>query len=195
LNLGPDIGVSLTYGSAPMQTSDMFWTTYVDLGANAQKLGHTDLADKMLGAALDESRRLGHLNLPPPAVFNKLAAAFYQKQDFRKAEAVYKSALATYEKRLTENHPHLNNIIVNLAELYFSQGKYAMAEPLFERSLQVDEKRYGGLHPSMYRRMLKLSFIYCNQDKHYNAYALLKRAQELKEGETSEESYSYPQAV
>ncbi|MBX9688927.1 MAG: tetratricopeptide repeat protein [Candidatus Obscuribacterales bacterium] len=165
-----------------MQTSsDMFWTTYVDLGANAQKLGHTEIADKMLGAALEESRRLGHLNMPPPAVFNKLAAAFYQKNDFKKAEAVYKSALATYEKRLTEDHPHLSNILLNLAELYFSQGKYAMAEPLFERSLIVDERRYKGLHPHMYRRMLKLSWIYCTLNKHSDAYALLKRAQELKE--------------
>jgi tetratricopeptide (TPR) repeat protein len=162
------------------QTSDTFWTTYVDLGANAQKLGHTEIADKMLGAALEESRRLGHLNLPPPAVFNKLAAAFYQKRDFKKAEAVYKSALATYEKRLTEDHPHLGNILLNLAELYFSQAKYAMAEPLFEKSLIIDEKRYGGLHPHMYRRMLKLSWIYCTLNKHSDAYALLKRAQEFK---------------
>jgi len=153
----------------------------VDLGANAQKLGHTEIADKMLGAALEESRRLGHLNLPPPAVFNKLAAAFYQKSDFKKAEAVYKSALATYEKRLTEDHPHLSNVLLNLAELYFSQGKYGMAEPLFERTLLIDERKYGGLHPCMYRRMLKLSWIYCTLNKHSDAYALLKRAQELKE--------------
>ncbi|MBX9723100.1 MAG: tetratricopeptide repeat protein [Candidatus Obscuribacterales bacterium] len=163
-----------------MQTTDTFWTTYVDLGANAQKLGHTEIADKMLGAALEESRRLGHLQMPPPAVFNKLAAAFYQNNDLKKAEAVYKSALATYEKRLTEDHPHLSNIMLNLAELYFSQGKYAMAEPLFERSLLIDERRYGGLHPQMYRRMLKLSWIYCNQNKHSDAYALVKRAQSLK---------------
>lgn len=164
-----------------MQTQDTFWTTYVDLGANAQKLGHTEIADKMLGAALEESRRLGHLNLPPPAVFNKLAAAFYQKNDFKKAEAVYKSALATYEKRLTEDHPHLSNVLLNLAELYFSQGKYGMAEPLFERTLLIDERKYAGLHPCMYRRMLKLSWIYCTLNKHSDAYALLKRAQELKE--------------
>lgn len=161
-------------------TTDIFWTTYVDLGANAQKLGHNEIADKMLSAALDESRRLGHLNMPPPAVFNKLAAAFYQKNDFKKAEAVYKSALATYEKRLTEDHPHLSNILLNLAELYFSQAKYAMAEPLFERSLIVDEKRFAGIHPHMYRRMLKLAWVYCSQNKHADAYALLKRAQELK---------------
>lgn len=165
-----------------MQTqSDTFWTTYVDLGANAQKLGHLEIADKMLGAALEESRRLGHLNLPPPAVFNKLAAAFYKQSEFKKAEAVYKSALSTYEKRLTEDHPHLSNILLNLGELYFSQGKYALAEPMFERSLIVDENRYGGLKPHMYRRMLKLAWIYCTLNKHGNAYGLLKRAQVLKE--------------
>ncbi len=175
----------------------MFWTTYVDLGANAQKFGHTEIADKMLGAALEESRRLGHLNLPPPAVFNKLAAAFYQKNDFKKAEAVYKSALATYEKRLTEDHPHLNNILLNLAELYFSQGKYALAEPLFERTLLIDEQRFGGLHPQMYRRMLKVAWIYCNQNKHSNAYGILKRAQELKEKFKLErpEAFELSQAV
>lgn len=163
-----------------MQT-DTFWTTYVDLGANAQKLGHTLIADKMLGAALEESRRLGHLNLPPPTVFNKLAAAFYAQNDPKKAEAVYKTALATYEKRLTDDHPHLSNIMLNLAELYFSQEKYTLAEPLFEKSLFIDEKRYGSTNPNIYRRMLKLAWIYCNQDKHPNAYALLKRAQAIKD--------------
>lgn len=160
---------------------DTFWTTYVDLGANAQKLGHTLIADKMLGAALEESRRLGHLNLPPPTVFNKLAAAFYAQRDLKKAEAVYKSALSTYEKRLTDDHPHLSNIMLNLAELYFSQEKYSLAEPLFERSLTIDERRYGSIHPYMYRRMLKLAWIYCSQNKHSDAYSLLKRAKDFKD--------------
>lgn len=164
-----------------MQSTDLFWTTYVDLGTNAQKLGHPEIADKMLGAALEESRRLGHLNLPPPAVFNKLAATFYAQNDLKKAEAVYKSALATYEKRLTEDHPHLSNILLNLAELYFSQQKYALAEPLYERSLAIDEKRCGGLHPRMYRRMLKLAWIYCCQGKHNEAYWLLKRSRECSD--------------
>lgn len=158
-----------------------FWTTYVDLGVNAQKFGHTEIADKMLGAALEESRRLGHLNLPPPAVFNKLAASFYAQNDYKKAEAVYKSALATYEKRLTEDHPHLSNILLNLAELYFSQGKYALAEPLYERSLLIDERRWGSAQPHLHRRMLKLAWVYSSQGKHNEAYCLLKRAQEVKE--------------
>lgn len=158
-----------------------FWTTYVDLGVNAQRLGHTEIADKMLGAALEESRRLGHLHLPPPTVFNKLAASFYAQCDFKKAEAVYKAALTTYEKRLTEDHPHLSNILLNLAELYFSQGKYALAEPLYERSLSIDERRYGGSQPHFYRRMLKLAWVYSSQGKHNEAYCLLKRAQDMKE--------------
>jgi len=161
-------------------TADIFWTTYVDLGANAQKLGHTEIADKMFGAALEESRRLGHLNMPPPAVFNKLAAAFYEKGEFKKAEAVYKSALSSYERRLTEDHPHLSNILLNLGELYFSLKKYTLAEPMFEQAMIVDEKRYGGLQAHMYRRMLKLSWVYCTLNKHTDAFALLKRAQELK---------------
>jgi tetratricopeptide (TPR) repeat protein len=161
-------------------TADIFWTTYVDLGANAQKLGHTEIADKMLDAALEESRRLGHLNLPPPSVFNKLATAFYEKNEIKKAEEVYKSALAAYERRLTENHEHTGNIALNLAELYFSQGKYQQAEPLFERAYIIDEKRHGGLHPDMYRRMLKLAWVYCTNNKHADAYALLKRAQEMR---------------
>ncbi|MBY0359955.1 MAG: tetratricopeptide repeat protein [Candidatus Obscuribacterales bacterium] len=163
-----------------MQT-DTFWSTYVDLGANAQRLGHTVIADKMLEAALEESRRLGHLNLPPPTVFNKLAAAFYAQQEFRKAETVYKTALSTYEKRLTDDHPHLSNIMLNLAELYFSQEKYNQAEPLFEKSLSIDERRYGSNNPHIYRRMLKLAWIYCNQERHADAYNLLKRAQEFKD--------------
>lgn len=161
-------------------TADIFWTTYVDLGERAQKLGHTEIADKMFGAALDESRRLGHLNLPPPTVFHKLASAFYQKHEFGKAEEVYKSALSAYEQRLEANHPNISNIALNLAELYFSQGKYDQAEPLFEQAHIIDEKRYGGLHPNMYRRMLKLAWIYCSTNKHADAYALLKRANELK---------------
>ena len=163
-----------------MQTSNSFWTTYVDLGANAQRLGQTAIADSMLGAALDESRRLGHLNMPPPAVFNKLAASFYSRNDFKKAEAVYKSAIATYERRLGGSHPHLSNILTNLAELYFSQGKFAQAEPLYERALEIEIDRESGWQEQTHRRMLKLSWIYCELGKHSQAYALLRKVQKIK---------------
>ena len=164
-----------------MTTTDTFWSTYVDLGTNAQKLGHTEIADKMFGAALEESRRLGHLDLPAPREFNKLATAFYQKHEFKKAEEVYQTALSAYETRLPADHAHISNIALNLAELYFAQSKYDLAEPLFERSQAIDERKYGGLHQAMYRRMLKLAFIYCTQNKHADAGALLRQAKKLKE--------------
>lgn len=159
----------------PMQATSSFWSTYVDLGTDAQRLGHTRLAETMLGAAMDESRRLGHLQLPPPAVFNKLASSFYAQNNPKKAESIYKTAIHTYERRLTEDHPHLHNILINLAELYFSQGKFAHAEPLFERAIRIDEKNCSSISPAMHRRILKLSWIYCALGKETEAYALLKK--------------------
>ncbi|MBX9570184.1 MAG: tetratricopeptide repeat protein [Candidatus Obscuribacterales bacterium] len=158
-----------------MQTTNSFWSTYVDLGSSAQRLGQTDLADKMMKAAMDESRRMGYLHMPPPAVFNKMAATFYNSGEIRKAEAIYRSAIAGYERRLTPDHPHLNNVLINLAELYFSQGKYSQAEPLFERALQIYEECQGELSETAHRRILKLAWVYWSIGKHSHTFSLLKR--------------------
>ena len=158
-----------------MQTTNSFWSTYVDLGSSAQRLGQTDLADKMMKAAMEEARRMGYLHMPPPAVFNKLAASFYSTGDIRKAEAIYRSAIAGYERRMTPDHPHLNNVLINLAELYFSQGKYTQAEPLFERALQVYEGKEAELPETAHRRILKLAWVYWSIGKHSHTFSLLKR--------------------
>lgn len=158
-----------------MQTTNSFWSTYVDLGSSAQRLGQTDLADKMLKAAMEESRRMGYLHMPPPAVFNKLASTFYNTGEIRKAEAIYRSAIAGYERRLSPDHPHLNNVLINLAELYFSQGKYGQAQPLFERALQIYEERHNDLPESAHRRVLKLAWVYWSTGKQSHTFALLKR--------------------
>lgn len=158
-----------------MQTTNSFWSNYVDLGSSAQRLGQTDLADKMMKAAMDQSRRMGYLHMPPPAVFNQMAAAFYSTGEIRKAEAIYRSAIAGYERRLSPDHPHLNNVLINLAELYFSQGKYTQAEPLFERALQVYEGQQSELPEAAHRRVLKLAWVYWSTGKHSHTFSLLKR--------------------
>lgn len=160
---------------------DAVWNTYIELGSTAYEQGHFEMADLMLEAALEEAQRLGHKDSPLASVFNKLAYIYYQQNNYKKAEAVYKQALTMYERVLGEEDPHYNNILVNLAELYFSQKKYNLAAPLYERSLALDEQRLGPEHKKLERRLLKLAWIYCNSARYDEAHKLYKQARIIKE--------------
>jgi tetratricopeptide (TPR) repeat protein len=152
--------------------------TYIELGTNAYEQGLTDVADRMLNAALEEAQRLSSPENPPCAVFNKLAHLYYRQKNFDKAEAVYEQALALYERTFEPNDPNLIGIMINLAELYFSRRKYSLAEPLYERAVQANP---DSTNSAIEKCVLKLAWLYCNSQRMEEAEKLYKRARAIRE--------------
>lgn len=155
--------------------------TYVELGSTAYQQGYHEMADKMLDAALEEAQRLGCRACPVAHIFNKLAYIYYQQNNFKKAELVYKRALALYERMPLADEGDVGNLVFNLAELYFSQRKYPQALPLYERSLSMEMEKRGSDHVLLEKRLVKLSYIYSTQQRFDDAHKLYKRVKTIRE--------------
>ena len=90
-------------------------------------------------------------------------------------------ALATYEKTLGPEHPHVAACLHNLAELYKAQGRYAEAKPLCQRALAIYEKALGAEHPSVAISLNYLADLYYAQGRYDEAEPLYRRALAIKE--------------
>jgi tetratricopeptide (TPR) repeat protein len=153
--------------------------TYLELGANAYRQGYTDVAEKMLNAALEEAQRLGSKQYPPCAVFNRLAHMYYQQKNYEKAEHVYEQALVMYERIFDDGDANLSGMMLNLAELYFSQRKYEKAEPLYRRALDATN-----VDSSIVEKCaLKLAWIYANHHRFDEAQKLYARVQAFRDSQ------------
>jgi tetratricopeptide (TPR) repeat protein len=157
------------------------WNTYFELGSTAYEQGYYEMADKLLDAALEEAQRLGSRACPVAHIFNKLAYMYYQQKNYKKAELVYKRALALYERMPLGDDTEIGNLVFNLAELYFSQRKYLQALPLYERSLAIERERLGEDHVLLEKRLMKLSYIYTTQQRFEDAHQLYGQVKLIRE--------------
>lgn len=153
--------------------------TYLELGANAYRQGFTDVADKMLNAALEEAQRLGSKQYPPCAVFNRLAHLYYQQGNYDKAEQVYEQALVMYDRIFDDCDSNYSGMMLNLAELYFSRRKYSQAEPLYRRALDATNVDSGVVE----KCALKLAWIYANHQRFDEAQKLYGRVQAFRDSQ------------
>ncbi|ROT37119.1 hypothetical protein SODALDRAFT_280094, partial [Sodiomyces alkalinus F11] len=64
------------------------------------------------------------------------------------AEAIYRRALAGYEKALGPDHTSTLSTVNNLGNLYKARGKLDNTEAIYLRALAGTEKALGPDHPS-----------------------------------------------
>ncbi|MBI4660469.1 MAG: CHAT domain-containing protein, partial [Verrucomicrobia bacterium] len=121
------------------------------------------------------------LNNPDTALFlNSVAALYFNKGDYAKAEPLLERALKICEKALGSDHPSTARAIHNLAILYVWRGKYAKAEPALEQALRILEKVLGQDHPDTGVVFFNLALLFLDMNNKPVARAMAAKAQQAE---------------
>ena len=72
---------------------------------------------------------------------NNLAELYRVQAKYVEAEALYKRAMAVLEKALGPEHPHVANVLENMAKRCRNMGKEEEAEKLEARVKEIQSKR------------------------------------------------------
>jgi tetratricopeptide (TPR) repeat protein len=92
------------------------------------------------------------------------------------AEAIYRQALAGYEKTLGPGHISTLNTVKNLGNLYSGWGKLAEAEAMYQRALAGYEKALGLEHMLTLEVVGNLGNLYSDQGKLAETEVMYQRA-------------------
>ncbi|KAI9768627.1 MAG: hypothetical protein M1840_004824 [Geoglossum simile] len=137
-------------------------------------MSHADIClqnDKEYFLELDESNLT--LLIEPALSFGFL---YHDRCRYQVAEAMYRRALAGYEKALGPEHTSILTTVDSLGCLYADQGKLTEAEAMFRRALVGREKVLGSEHMSTLHTIKNLGGIYSEQGKLVEAEAMYQQA-------------------
>jgi len=100
---------------------------------------------------------------------------------YRKAEALFRRALAIWEKVLGPDDAQLTPALSNLASLLQDEGRYGEAEPLFRRVVGIDEKAWGREDTLVVTGLNNLAVLYQDQGRYEQAQSLYERVLGIEE--------------
>jgi tetratricopeptide (TPR) repeat protein len=106
----------------------------------------------------------------------ELGRLFAAQVKSSEGEAMYKQALAGYEKALGLDHTSTLMTVNNLGVLYVNQGRLAEAEAMYGRALAGYEKAHGPEHTSTLDTVNNLGNLYADQGRLAEAEAMCGRA-------------------
>ena len=98
-----------------------------------------------------------------------------------KAEPLYRRSLDICEAKLGTDHPHVANVLNNLALLYSNGGQFAKAQPLFRRALEIYEAKFGKDHPLTATALNNVAFLYQQMGQPTDAEPLFRRSLSIRE--------------
>ena len=108
------------------------------------------------------------------------AFALYRlEKRYAEAEALYRRALAIWEKVLGPEHREVATGLNNLAETCYQQGRYQEAESLLQRSLAIKEKVFGSDHPDVAETLKAYAQVLRKMKQKANAITLEARAKAI----------------
>lgn len=121
-----------------------------------------------------------------------IAAIYYYKGDFTRAQRLCERALTIAEKTLGPEHPRVARVLHNLA-IFYSPGEAGdeRAEVLNERALAIQEKALGPDHPLVASSQSELAVLYRKKGDFVRAEPLLQRAAMVQEKALGEEHVSF----
>jgi len=106
----------------------------------------------------------------------KEGTEFAKAGQYAEAISRKKHALDLLEAALGKDHPAVNTVLNNLANLYQRQGLYDQAEPLYSRTLASREAALGENHPLVANSLNNLAALYREQGLFDQAEPLYERA-------------------
>ena len=100
-------------------------------------------------AYFEKALALGPDDKDLSTVYNNLAAAYDNQNQFAKAERFYQQALAVDSRSYGEQHPYIARDLNNLGVVLCHQQACAQGMALFQRALAMNRRLYGAAHPSV----------------------------------------------
>ena len=137
----------------------------------------------------ERSRGSEHPDLAYPLL--SLAAIYYFKADYAKAEAFALRGLTIVENALGKEDSLVAILLSNLALFRSSRGDKEGAELLHQRALSIREKSLGPDHPLVAFSLIELGVIYRTKGDFVRAEQFLQRAMAMQEKALGEEHTSF----
>ena len=148
-------------------------------------LFHYDDALPLAQRALDLRRGVfGDNNASVAESLSNLGSLYFAKENYDRAEELFKKALAIYDKLGTET-PNTANVLDTLTALRWRNRDYAKGESYGQRALALKEKLYGQRSPHLIRSLNNLSKIYDNTKKLPERNALYLRVASILENKNA----------
>jgi len=119
--------------------------------------------------------------------YGNLANIYNYLGEYKKAEPLYKQALATSKKLLGQEHVDVGINYNNLASHYEIMGAYEKAEPLYQQSLIITETLVGQEHLTTASTYNNLGRLYRLIGKYKEAESFMKKSLTIREKLLGEE--------
>lgn len=119
------------------------WDTYTATGVKAYRQGNYPEAERQFKAAIKEAEGFGLLDLRLARSLSDLALLYSAQVKYAQTEALYKRALAIYDKVLGPVHSDVAASLNNLAGVYVRQDAIAMGPSLLSAVFRLSEEKLG----------------------------------------------------
>jgi tetratricopeptide (TPR) repeat protein len=147
------------------------------LGAVEYAQGRYGAAKEHAEQALSIRREFLDADHPEVAVsMSQLATSLVDLGRMKEAEAMYRHAIQSFEKRLGPDAPALPWVLIRLFSIRAMSGDAAEAEALLKRALAIREKRWRPDHPEIAGSLIELAKFYITQGRPSEAEPFARRA-------------------
>ena len=144
-------------------------------------LGKSRYGEGKYHESVSAYRRALDLRHDDPTVMNNLGLSMKETGDYAGAEALYRQALATYERKLGPHHPLVAKALGNLAALLQDKGDYVAAEQLSRRALAIDENALGPSDAAVAQALINLAGLLQHKGDYAGAEVLCRQALAIDE--------------
>lgn len=125
-----------------------------------------------------------------------LAKILWRDRQTDEAEALFKSALKTYEQSSEGKiQAVVATVSISLAKLHEFQKRGAEAEPLYKRALAIREKRIDQDLPAVIDTLVDLEDYYERKKRHAEREPLLRRIVDLQEKNLGRENVAFAEVI
>jgi len=165
----------------PAPAGEDAWTTVNNAALEKYQEGEDGQARHLFKVAIGKATRGdcsdGHL---ADSLYG-LADLYFMQMRFKRAQVLYRRAIAADEKGFGPDDPRVAVGLSKLVSAYRRDGRALETEPLLLRALAIREKALGPEDQLVGNTLLDLTTLYCEQGKLKEAEQVCRRALEIRE--------------
>jgi tetratricopeptide (TPR) repeat protein len=117
-----------------------------------------------------------HPGIEPLQDMNYLGNLYTQRQEYDRADAIYKEALRRSDEQLEPDYEILIETLKHLAHLYSTMRQFDEAQNYGRRGLAISEAHFGSEHPRTAVSLSAMANIYMSLERYEAALPLFQRA-------------------
>jgi len=157
------------------------WPVVAEYGLVYGELGEFEMAEKIIGAQLDDmvEEHAGGPDLP--YVMERLAAVYIMQEKYELAEPLLTRALTLWNEKLGAGHRTVASAHGRMARLHIKQEKFEHALPELDHALAILEKVFRNDHRELADVLSDLGQLKHKLGKLEKAETLLRRSIAMRE--------------